>query len=208
MMMLLLLTEMPSDAREKLLYAGLHLFTSKGFKETSVLEIVEQAHVSKTTFYQHFRTKEELLVSLFQQLADEIIEEVKQAIDKEKKVTYKAYAGIHRYMELCVTRRVAAKLLLLASVGVSQAVEKVRREAHQRFAELMFQTVQSEIPKTVSSEQIRIVSQAMVGAVNEVVIQNLIESGKEEALDQLARLLNRIVVGSFAHLLWEKTDTD
>ncbi|WP_375162190.1 TetR family transcriptional regulator [Fictibacillus sp. WQ 8-8] len=34
-----------------MLYAALHLFTSKGFKETSVLEIVETARVSKTTFY-------------------------------------------------------------------------------------------------------------------------------------------------------------
>ncbi|MFC4767119.1 TetR/AcrR family transcriptional regulator [Effusibacillus consociatus] len=191
---------MPTEAQDKMLYAALHLFTTKGFKDTSVLEIVELARVSKTTFYQSYSSKEELLVSLFKQLAEEIIEEVKNAVLQEQKITEKAYAGIRRYMELCVTRSTVAKLLLVESVGVSQVVEKVRREAHRRFAELFYQTVQSEIPALISEEEAHIISQAMVGAINEVVVQNLFESDEDAHLERLARLLNRIVVGAYVNL--------
>jgi len=200
MMHLLFLTNMPQEARDKLLYAALHLFTEKGFKETSILEIVEQARVSKTTFYHFFHSKEELLVCLCKLLTEEIIEEVEKAVEPEQKMAYKAYVGIRRYMEICVTRSTVTKLLLVESVGVSQAVEKVRSESHRRFAELIYQTVQSAIPESVSDEEIRIVSQAMVGAINEVVVQNLAELGEEVEFDRLARLLNRIVVGAYVNL--------
>jgi AcrR family transcriptional regulator len=197
---LLFVTEMPKEARDKMLYAALHLFTTKGFKETSILEIVEQARVSKTTFYQYFKSKEELLVSLFQQLAEEVIEAVKNAVQQEKKVTYKAYAGIRRYIEICVDRSPVAQLLLVESVGVSQAVEKVRREAHRRLADLIYQIVKNTIPASVPAEEVLVVSQAMVGAINEVVVQNLFESGQDIHIDRLARLLNRIVVGAYVNL--------
>ena len=38
---LLFAKRMPKDARQKLLYVALRLFTDKGFKETSILEMVE-----------------------------------------------------------------------------------------------------------------------------------------------------------------------
>ncbi|SFD65052.1 transcriptional regulator, TetR family [Bacillus sp. OV194] len=197
---MLLVTKMPTDARDKMLYAALHLFTEKGFKETSVLEIVEQARVSKTTFYQIYGSKEELLTSLCKQLAEEIIEAVDEAVKNEDKISEKAYVGIRRYIEICETWPKAAKLLLIDSVGVSQTVEKVRREAYQRFAVLLYETVQGAMPASVSDQEVLVVSQAMVGAINEVVIQNLFESEREVDLDRLARLLNRIVVGAYVNL--------
>ncbi|MBA4543566.1 MULTISPECIES: TetR/AcrR family transcriptional regulator [Thermoactinomyces] len=199
-MNLLFLQEMPLEARDKILFAALELFTSQGYKNTTILEVVELARVSKTTFYQHFNSKEELLVHLFKQLAEEIIAEIADAVEREEKITYKAYAGIRRYLEICISQSRAAKLLLVESVGISRTVEKVRREAHQIFAGQIFQTVQGVVTESLSKEEIRIISQAMVGAINEVVVQNLFSSEKSVEIDALARLLNRIVVGSFVNL--------
>ncbi|HET7580047.1 MAG TPA: TetR/AcrR family transcriptional regulator [Bacillales bacterium] len=195
------MTKMPNEARDKMLYAALCLFSTKGLKETSVLEIVERARVSKTTFYQHFKGKEELLVSLCRQLAEEIIEEIERAIEPEQSITAKAYAGICRYIKICTTRKMASHLLLVSSVGISGAVENIRRDAHQRLARLIFQTVHKAVSTQVSDQEIRIVSQAMIGAINEVVVQSLMESDREIRYEQLARTLNQIVVGSFVNLV-------
>lgn len=197
---MLFVNEMPSGAREKMIYSGLNLFTSKGFKETSVLDIVENARVSKTTFYQHFATKEDLLVGLCKQLIEEMIQSVEEAVAEEKKVAYKAYAGIRRYIEICMTRKDAARLLLIISGGVSQETALVRREAIHKFADLIFETVQSVLPNQVLGEPLRTVSEAMVGAINEVVLERLMEGNVAENYDDLAHLLNRIVVGSFTQV--------
>ncbi|WP_462408732.1 TetR/AcrR family transcriptional regulator [Neobacillus sp. Marseille-QA0830] len=198
---MLFISEMPKEAKEKILFAGLMLFTHDGFKNTSVLDIVELARVSKTTFYQHFSSKEQLMAYLFDVLAAEIMEEVKLAVSNEHRTAYKAYAGIHRYIEICFTNIKAANLVLVESVGVSPEVEKVRSEAHRRFAGMMAEMVQGVLPNTVSEQEIRIVSQGMVGAINEVVIQNYNEDGDSLVhFDDLARLLNRIVIASFVSL--------
>ncbi|WP_233522573.1 TetR/AcrR family transcriptional regulator [Peribacillus glennii] len=200
-MQMLFATEMPKEAREKIFFAGLQLFTTEGFKNTSVLHIVEMARVSKTTFYQNFSSKEDLIVRLFEELAVEIIEEVKEAFQQEERLTYKAYAGIRRYVEICFTDPKVANLILVESVGISQEVEEVRRAVYRQLADLVYQTVRGELPQTVSEKDIVIVSQAMVGAINEVVIQNFNQPSVEGAdFDYLARLLNRIIIGSFVNL--------
>ncbi|MGJ7911779.1 TetR/AcrR family transcriptional regulator [Neobacillus sp. LXY-1] len=198
---MLFISEMPIEARDKLLYASLILFTREGYKNTSVLDIVEMARVSKTTFYQHFSSKEGLMANLLDVISTEIIEEVKQEIEKESRVAYKAYVGIHRYIEICFTDIRVANLMLVESVGVSQEVEKVRTEAHLRFAELMFKTVQGLLQNTVSDVEMQIVSHAMIGAINEVIVQNYheVENNKVN-FEELARLLNRIVIGAFVNL--------
>ncbi|MGG3468344.1 TetR/AcrR family transcriptional regulator [Neobacillus pocheonensis] len=200
-MNMLFLEEMPKEAKDKILFAGLSLFTTAGFKNTSVLDIVEMARVSKTTFYQHFVSKEDLMATLFDVLSAEILGEVKQAIELEKRNAYKAYFGIHRYIEICFTDVKVAGLMLVESVGVSQEVEKVRNGAHRRFAQLIFKTVQGLLPDTVSEAEMHVVSQAMVGAINEVVVQHYnIEGGTHSNYDELARILNRIVIGAFVNL--------
>jgi AcrR family transcriptional regulator len=198
---LLFVTEMPIEAREKLLFAGLKLFTELGYQKTSVLEIVEMARVSKTTFYQHFKSKEDIMVALFEQLGNEMSEEVKLAISLEESMSYKAFAGINRYIQICFENKNVAQILLVESVGVSRNVELVRQRSHQVFASIILQTVQTELPKSVSKTEMRIVAQAMVGAINEVIMQNFFNN-EDETFDfeGISRLLNRIVISAFVNL--------
>ena len=197
---MLLMKELPKEAKGKIYFSALKLFAAKGFKNTSVLEIVESAHVSKTTFYQQFSSKEALVVALCQDLIDEIALEIKRAAMLEPRVAYKAFAGIYRYLDICFTNPAVAHFILLESVGISEEVETVRREAMQGFADLIFVFAYQEFPNQVREEEIRIVSQAMVGAVNEVVIRKVSEANQDLDIEELARLLNRLIIGAFVNL--------
>lgn len=198
---MLFLTEMPKEPRDKILFASLTLFTTEGYKKTSVLDIVELARVSKTTFYQNFAGKEDLMAVLIDVLSAEIIEEVKLVTNRERRQAYKAYIGIKRYIEINFSDLKVANLMLVESVGVAPVVEDVRSKAHRGFAELIFQNVHNQLPKSVSVMEMHIVSQAMVGAINEVVVQNYsLALADRFDTEHLARLLNRIVIGSFVKL--------
>ena len=197
---MLLMKELPKEAKDKMLYSALKLFALKGFKNTSVLEIVEAAHVSKTTFYQQFSSKEALVVALCQDLIDEIALDIKKAAVQEPRVGYKAYAGIYRYLQICFTNPAVAHFILLESVGISEEVEVVRREAMQSFADLIFVFAYQEFSEQVREEEIRIISQAMVGAINEVVIRHVKETTSDLHIEEMARLLNRLVIGAFVNL--------
>jgi AcrR family transcriptional regulator len=51
------------DARERLVAAALHLFSEKGYDDTTVAEITERAGLTKSTFFRHFPDKREVLAA-------------------------------------------------------------------------------------------------------------------------------------------------
>ncbi|MFS8197134.1 TetR/AcrR family transcriptional regulator [Streptomyces sp. CWNU-52B] len=49
------------NARERLVYAAVELFTEQGYDATTVNEIADRAGLTKTTFFRHFPNKREVL---------------------------------------------------------------------------------------------------------------------------------------------------
>lgn len=89
------LTEEEQQRRRKEIFdASAHLFLEKGFNETSMREIAEAAGVGKSTLYDYFRTKDEIMVFCFEheidditQRAQEIIGQDLDVIEKVRKIT-------------------------------------------------------------------------------------------------------------------------
>ena len=66
--------------RADLLAAARQVFTTRGYQDATITEIVQVADVAMGTFYLHFRNKEELLVALAQDALLVIREQVHTAI--------------------------------------------------------------------------------------------------------------------------------
>ena len=62
------------DKRERLKEAGLGLFGEKGYESTSIDAIAQRAGLAVGTFYQHYRSKRQLLIALM----DELLEKLSQ----------------------------------------------------------------------------------------------------------------------------------
>ncbi|GAA3373920.1 TetR family transcriptional regulator [Streptomyces sannanensis] len=69
------------NTRQRIQDVALELFAEQGYERTSLREIAERLEVTKAALYYHFRTKEDIVVSLFKDLTrpiDELIEWSKQ----------------------------------------------------------------------------------------------------------------------------------
>jgi AcrR family transcriptional regulator len=53
--------EGPRNTRERILFCAMDLFYTEGFHAVGLDRILEQADVAKATFYNHFRSKDELV---------------------------------------------------------------------------------------------------------------------------------------------------
>ena len=65
------------DTRQRIQDVALEMFAERGYEKTSLREIAERLDVTKAALYYHFKTKEDILVSLFADLTtpmDELIE--------------------------------------------------------------------------------------------------------------------------------------
>ncbi|WAU78974.1 helix-turn-helix domain containing protein [Streptomyces sp. Qhu-G9] len=65
------------DTRQRIQDVAVELFAEQGYEKTSLREIAERLDVTKAALYYHFKTKEDILISLFEDLTrpmDELIE--------------------------------------------------------------------------------------------------------------------------------------
>ena len=62
------------DTRQRIQDVALELFAEQGYEKTSLREIAEQLDVTKAALYYHFKTKEDILISLFQDLSEPLDE--------------------------------------------------------------------------------------------------------------------------------------
>jgi AcrR family transcriptional regulator len=63
-----------SDTRERIQEVALDLFAERGYERTSLREIAERLQVTKAALYYHFKTKDEILRSVFEDASAEIDE--------------------------------------------------------------------------------------------------------------------------------------
>lgn len=62
------------NTRQRIQDVALELFAEQGYEKTSLREIAERLNVTKAALYYHFKTKEEIIVSLFEDLTQPIQE--------------------------------------------------------------------------------------------------------------------------------------
>ncbi|MHC3472959.1 TetR/AcrR family transcriptional regulator [Streptomyces sp. 7R007] len=60
------------NTRQRIQDVALELFAEQGYEKTSLREIAERLDVTKAALYYHFKTKEEILVSIFEDLSQPI----------------------------------------------------------------------------------------------------------------------------------------
>ncbi|WP_329099327.1 TetR/AcrR family transcriptional regulator [Streptomyces sp. NBC_01439] len=64
------------DTRQRIQDVALELFAEQGYEKTSLREIAERLEVTKAALYYHFKTKEDIIISIFEDLTrpiDELI---------------------------------------------------------------------------------------------------------------------------------------
>lgn len=62
-----------NDRIKKVMEAALKLFVAKGFQETSLQDILDAAGISKGTFYNYFKSKNECLKAIIEHTRDEAV---------------------------------------------------------------------------------------------------------------------------------------
>lgn len=61
--------------KRQIIHAARQLFLDKGFNDTSIIDIISAANVSKGTFYNHFSSKIQCLIAILDEAREEIVNE-------------------------------------------------------------------------------------------------------------------------------------
>ena len=123
--------------RELILAAMVRVVGSKGYKETSVADVIEEAGTSRTTFYKHFDDKHECFLAAYDMLVEQVFAEVVANCDSEQPWLERMEKGLSTIVDLFA---VDPKLARTAVVEVAAAGADARQRhwnAVARFTEYL-----------------------------------------------------------------------
>jgi AcrR family transcriptional regulator len=129
------LTEEEQQRRRKEIFdASVHLFLEKGFNEISLREIAKVAGVGKSTLYDYFTSKDEILVSYFENEIQKITERAQEIARQELDISEKLRQIMQMHLEYLVDNKNFYLKLTIASQTLplgSQEKIQAKRHAYQ-----------------------------------------------------------------------------
>jgi AcrR family transcriptional regulator len=141
-----------------------------GYAGTTLRELVTLAGVSKSTFYEHFESKEDCFLSTFDEIVEQLALRVGNAYRAGGNFRERLVAGLAAFMDLAVEEPAAASLAAVESLTLGAPGVEHRERASHAFEALIQQSFDhspSEIQ--VSPTLVR----AIVGGIRGVAYRRL-----------------------------------
>jgi AcrR family transcriptional regulator len=178
--------------RRRIADAALELFATRGYNATSVEDVVERAKMSKSAFYEFFTSKEDCFRELLSNEGGSLIGNVLAEAALGRNHHERLRFGITTFVRSCFERSSVARLLIVESVGLSEAVDKVRHELQAQFADAVGEEVRHATlhDPFYADKDPRVFGRAVVGAVSDSVGYYLTHPGMDA--DSLAESLCKI----------------
>jgi AcrR family transcriptional regulator len=156
-----------------------------GYAGTTLRELVSLAGVSKTTFYEHFDSKQDCFLSTFDEIVAILSAKVAEAYHTEGDFRQRLVAALTAFMSLAVEEPGAAALTAVESLTLGPAGVAHRERASEGFEAL----VQQSFDHAPSDHEVSPVTvRAIVAGVRGVAYRRL-RAGEAEKLPGLVEVL-------------------
>lgn len=181
--------EVELSQRARLLQAATEAVAELGYVKTTVADILGRAGVSRATFYQLFRDKEDCFLAAYKNDADFVaavmtvqLEQLRASGDMEPLERLDSVLNV--YLTALQTAPALARVFLVEVYAAGPVAIEQRRESLERFVDIVAETHRGETGVLGTRASQRFAAQAFVGAVSSLVT-NLVGVGQ---FDELPRL--------------------
>ena len=179
------LTEDELDRRRHEIFAKtVNLFIEKGFRETSMREIAEAAEMGKSSIYDYFKTKDEILLWAMEDEILDLTTAVQEIVNQPLPAIERLQGAMQRHLEYLVSSK---EFYLKLSFEVQRlAIEsqrriQVRRHAYQdMIRKLIDEGIQEGAFRSVDS---LLVTRVLITALTPTVFTSRPTGTPQEMLD-------------------------
>lgn len=146
------------DTKGKIIYSAIKLIPEKGYEKTSMRQIAEEAEVTKPAVYYYFDNKKELLKELMEIGNEHVLARLQEIAESEKSFRDKMVDIILVRFRIFPDEPEVKKFISWAfTEGMKYIIEiKNFAEGEEKFRELIFSMIKSELAKGKFKEDIDI----------------------------------------------------
>ncbi|MEE2644824.1 MAG: TetR/AcrR family transcriptional regulator [Myxococcota bacterium] len=120
--------------RERILNAAVQVFAAKGFHHARVSDVAREAEVADGTIYIYFKSKDDLLISLFEERMEEIVARFEANLAKLESPRDRLYRFIELHLEMVADAPSLAEVL---TVELRQSAKFMREYKAPKFSEYL-----------------------------------------------------------------------
>jgi AcrR family transcriptional regulator len=176
--------------RHRLLEAMALAVATKGYAETTIADIVREAGVSRRTFYEHFATKSDCLIALYEAASRNAIKVLRDAINPSRSWETQVEQAMAAYLACLSQNPVLMRTLFVEILGLGAEGLAARRRVNEEIAAFMLNVVNAGRKGRKNKEPLSPeIAMAVVGGINELVLQAI----EQDQLDKLQKLIDPAV---------------
>ncbi len=188
--------ERRAQRRERLLEAGLELFGTEGYADSSIRAVCAVASLNSRYFYESFTGREDLLYHVYKRVVRDVAAVVLEATARESTIEGQAEAGLRASWTFLAKDPRKAKVISVEVVGVSERLERLRRENRHAFAEILMRNARLI---TGDSLELRmdptLTSRSLMGAVIDLQadwINGDVDASIDEIVEHFTKLFTAV----------------
>jgi TetR/AcrR family fatty acid metabolism transcriptional regulator len=186
--------------RERILDAAVRVFAQEGFYNAKVSQIAQEAGVADGTIYLYFKSKDDLLISLFEDRMERINQNLREALTQGKSARERLRNVVKLHLELVQQNRPMAEVIC---VELRQSSKFIREYANPKFAEFL-RIIAGAIADGQKQGEFRndiepwLTARALFGALDEISLAWLVKSPKSLDLSAAIAQLGHLFIDGLA----------
>lgn len=197
------MTAPAKDHKDRLLSALVTAMATKSYRDVTLADITSSAMVSRRTFYEHFKNKDECLLALARTTSQKIMKSIISSYDPSDDWPQTVTKVTSGYLQFIAEHPTLMYALYVEVAALGQSGLEIRREISHTFAEFLSQ--QTELKLASSALDHALTKQealALVAGINELILQTII--GKQSpdiatAVTQLNDVASSLILRMTSH---------
>ncbi len=129
------------EHRHRLLEGMARAVAAKGYGDTTIADVVREASVSRRTFYEHFSTKAECLIALYEAASHNALKVLRDSIDPAHEWKTQVERALAAYLGCMAQNPVLMRTLFIEILHLGPEGLAARRRVNREIADFMLGVV-------------------------------------------------------------------
>jgi AcrR family transcriptional regulator len=174
------------NQRERILAAVGDVVSVAGYRDMSVEDVIVTAGISRRTFYEHFKNKQDAFLAAYDAVLVQLLALVQDAIAQEETFSGRMQAGLRAFLDFLAREPGFARMCIVEALAAGPDAIARRNGAMAAFATLISDNAR-ELGTPVEPQPLT--AETIVGGIYEVVYTRIVRGDIRQLPELLPELL-------------------
>jgi AcrR family transcriptional regulator len=166
------------NQRRRILTAVSEAVSDIGYAAMTVEDIIKAAGVSRRTFYEHFKSKEESFLASYEDISKQLMAAISTAFNRTDSFETRVEDCMQAFLTLLASEPAYANMCIVEVLVAGPAALERRNAVMREFAELIQKGADEELPR--AGRPPALTAETLVGGVHEVIYSRILRGETAE----------------------------